>query len=219
MCKRFCLTIRIELVWVFDKAAVVFVVRYAIIVIVMIASISFAIFIMVDLVGIGDVGAIVQVVLMAVVIDVLVAVTLVSNVVRVRVNLVRVVLQWTVVTMVTNSVPVTVPLVSVVHIRAVVLLIQNTWTIHRNGISTFIKGFLNVIFSPERFESLTIAINVNGTSVSLAVVVSVCLFWITVIRAVIASIADLIVVLVVLSRVKDERAVILFQNEKIQSVI
>lgn len=55
----------------------------------------------------------------------------------------------------------------------------------------------------ERFECLTIAINVNGTSVSLPVVVCVCLFWITVMGAVIASIANLIVIAVVLSWVKD----------------
>lgn len=81
--------------------------------------------------------------------------------------------------MITDSVPVAVFLLGVVHIWAVVLLIQNA-----------------------------ITINVDGTSVSLAVVVGVRLFWIAVMWAVIASITNLIAVLVVLSWVKDERAVV-----------
>lgn len=70
-----------------DESAVVFVVRYTIIVIIVIAGVSFAVLVMVGLVGIGDVGAVVKVVLMAILVDVLVAVTLVSDVVRIRVNL------------------------------------------------------------------------------------------------------------------------------------
>lgn len=161
------------------ESAVVFFIRHTIIVIIVIAGVSFAVLVVVDLVGVGDVGTVVKVVLMAIFIDVLVVVTLVSNVVRVRVDLVRVVLQWAVVTVVTDSVSVSVSLVSVVHIWTVVLLIQDA-----------------------------ITIDVNGTRISLAVVVGVGLFWITVIWAIIASVTNLIAVIVILSWVKDEWAIV-----------
>lgn len=75
------------MIWVEGESAVVFVVRHTIIVIVVITGISFAVLVVVNLVGVGDVRTVVKVVLMAILIDVLVVVTLVSNVVRVRVDL------------------------------------------------------------------------------------------------------------------------------------
>lgn len=65
-------------------------------------------------------------------------------------------------------------------------------------------------------ETLTITIDVNGTRISLAVVVGVGLFWITVIWAIIASVTNLIAVIVILSWVKDEWAIVLVQNKNIQ---
>lgn len=65
-------------------------------------------------------------------------------------------------------------------------------------------------------ERLTITIDVNGTRITLAVVVCVGLFWITVIWAIITTVTNLIAVIVVLSWVKDERAIVLVQNKNIQ---
>lgn len=65
-------------------------------------------------------------------------------------------------------------------------------------------------------ERLTITIDVDGTCITLAVVVSVGLFWITVVWTIIASVTNLIVVVVVLSWVKGERAIVLVQKKNIQ---
>lgn len=81
------LTIRVQLVSVGCQSAVVPVVRYAIIIIIIVTCVSFAILVVVSLVGVGHVGTVVQVVLMAVFIDVLVIVTLISNQVIVYVSL------------------------------------------------------------------------------------------------------------------------------------
>lgn len=80
-------TIRVQLVRVEGKPAVVLVVRYAIIIIIMITSVSLSILVMVSLVGVRYVWAVVQIVLVSVLIDVLVAVTLVSYTVVIRVHL------------------------------------------------------------------------------------------------------------------------------------
>ena len=73
------LTIRVQLIRVEGQSAVVFVIRDAIVVIIMVTGVSLAIFVMVSLVGIGDVWAVIQVVLVSVLINVLVTVTLVSH--------------------------------------------------------------------------------------------------------------------------------------------
>lgn len=65
-------------------------------------------------------------------------------------------------------------------------------------------------------ERLTITIDVDGTCITLAVVVGVGLFWITVVWTIIASVTNLIVVVVVLSWVKGERAIVLVQKKNIQ---
>lgn len=65
-------------------------------------------------------------------------------------------------------------------------------------------------------ERLTITIDVDGTCITLAVVVSVGLFWITVVWTIIASVTNLIMVVVVLSWVKGERAIVLVQKKNIQ---
>lgn len=65
-------------------------------------------------------------------------------------------------------------------------------------------------------ERLTITIDVNCTRITLAIVVGVGLFWITVIWAIIASVTNLIAVMVKLSWVEDERAIVLVQNKNIQ---
>lgn len=84
------LTIRIQLIWIENQSAVVFVIRDAIIIIIVVTGISFTILVVVSLVRVGDVRAVVKVVLVTVLIDILVAVTFVSNTVRIRVELLRV---------------------------------------------------------------------------------------------------------------------------------
>lgn len=81
------LTIRVNLIRVISQPTIVFVIRNAVVVIIMVAGIPLAIFVVVCLVGIGYVGAIVQVVLVTVLINVLVVVTLVSYAIWVWVNL------------------------------------------------------------------------------------------------------------------------------------
>ena len=81
------LTIRVQLVRVGCQPAVVLVVRYTIIIIIIVTSVSFAILVMVSLVGVGHIWTVVQVVLMAVFINVLVIVTLISNQVIVNISL------------------------------------------------------------------------------------------------------------------------------------
>lgn len=65
-------------------------------------------------------------------------------------------------------------------------------------------------------ERLTITIDVDGTCITLAVVVGVGLFWITVVWTIITSVTNLIVVVVILSWVKGERAIVLVQKKNIQ---
>lgn len=77
--KCYILTIRVQLVRVGCKSAVVLIIRYTIIIIIIVTCIPFAILVMVSLVGIGHVGTVVQVVLVAVFINVLVIITLISN--------------------------------------------------------------------------------------------------------------------------------------------
>lgn len=60
------------------QAAVVFVVRDAVIVIIMVAGITLAILVVVCLVGVGDVWAVVQVVLVTIFVNVLVVIALVA---------------------------------------------------------------------------------------------------------------------------------------------
>lgn len=59
-------------------------------------------------------------------------------------------------------------------------------------------------------EFRTISINVHSTGVTFTVVVSVCLIWVTVVRTVIATVSHVIAIIVVLSWVEDEWAVVLF---------
>lgn len=80
-------TIRVQLVRIEGEPAVVLVVRYAIIVIIMITSVSLSILVVVSLVGVRYVWAVVQIVLVSILIDVLVAVTLVSDTIVIRVHL------------------------------------------------------------------------------------------------------------------------------------
>lgn len=61
-----------------DQSTVVFFIRNAVIVIIMVTGITLAIFVVVCLVGIGDVGAVVQIILVTIFINVLIVVTLVS---------------------------------------------------------------------------------------------------------------------------------------------
>lgn len=84
------LTIRIQLIWIENQSAVVFFIRDAIIIIIVVTGITFTILVVVSLVRIGDVRAVVKVVLVTVLIDILVAVTFVSNAVRIRVELLSV---------------------------------------------------------------------------------------------------------------------------------
>lgn len=56
----------------------------------------------------------------------------------------------------------------------------------------------------------TISINVHSTGVSFTIVVSVSLIRVAVVRTVIAAISHIVAVVVVLSWVEDERAVVLF---------
>lgn len=81
------LTIGVDLVRVEGQSAVIFLIWDPVIVIIVVAGISFSVFVVVGLVSVGDVGAVVQVILVAVLINVLVAVTLVSHTVVIRVNL------------------------------------------------------------------------------------------------------------------------------------
>lgn len=81
------LTIRIQLIGIESQSTVVFVIGDAIIVIVMVAGVPFAVLVMVGLVGIRDVWAVVQVVLVSILVDVLVAVALVSHTVVIRIHL------------------------------------------------------------------------------------------------------------------------------------
>lgn len=81
------LTISVKLIWVENQSTVIFIIRDAIIVIIVITSISFAIFVMVSLVGIGNIRAVVQVVLMTIFVNVLIAVALISYTVRVCIKL------------------------------------------------------------------------------------------------------------------------------------
>lgn len=78
------------MIWIENQSAVVFVIRDAIIIIIVVTGISFTILVVVSLVRVGDVRAVVKVVLVTVLIDILVAVTFVSNTVRIRVELLRV---------------------------------------------------------------------------------------------------------------------------------
>ena len=83
------LTIRVQLIRVESQSAVVFIIGDAIIIIIIITSISFPILVVISLIGIGNVGAVVQIVLMAVFINVLVAVTFISHTIRVCVKLLK----------------------------------------------------------------------------------------------------------------------------------
>lgn len=83
------LTIRIQLIRIGNQSAVVFIIRNAVIVVIIVASISFTILVVISLVSIRDVRAVVQVVLVTVLINILVAVTFVSNTVRIRVKLLK----------------------------------------------------------------------------------------------------------------------------------
>lgn len=56
----------------------------------------------------------------------------------------------------------------------------------------------------------TISINVHSTGVTFTIVVSVSLVWVTVVRTVIAAVSHVIAIIVVLSWVEDEWAVVLF---------
>lgn len=72
------LTIRVQLIRVKSQPAVVFVIRNAVVVIIMVAGVTLAILVVICLVGVGYVGAVVQVVLVTVLVNVLVVIALVS---------------------------------------------------------------------------------------------------------------------------------------------
>lgn len=82
-------TVRVQLVLVGSQSAIVLVIRYAIIVVIIVARVPFTVLVVVSLVGIGHIGTVVQVVLMAILIDVLVVVTLISHQVIVYVGLTK----------------------------------------------------------------------------------------------------------------------------------
>lgn len=81
------LTISVQLLWVESQSTVIFIIRDTIIIIIIITSISFAIFVMVSLVGIGNIRAVVQVVLMTIFVNILIAVTFISYTVRICIKL------------------------------------------------------------------------------------------------------------------------------------
>lgn len=61
-----------------------------------------------------------------------------------------------------------------------------------------------------RAEFRTISINVHSTGVTFTIVVSVGLVWVAVVWTVIAAVSHVIAIVVVLSWVEDEWAVVLF---------
>lgn len=73
------ITIRVQLVLVGNQSAVISIFRDAVIIIIVIASISFPISIVVSLVSIGYVWAVIHVILMSIFIYVLVVIALVPN--------------------------------------------------------------------------------------------------------------------------------------------
>lgn len=73
------LTIRVQLIRIERQPAVVFIIRDAIVVVIMVTGVTFAILVMVSLVGVGNIRAVVQVVLVSILINVLIAVALVSH--------------------------------------------------------------------------------------------------------------------------------------------
>lgn len=81
------LTIRVDLIRVEGQPTVVFFIRNAVIVIIMVTGITLAILVVVCLVGVGYVGAVVQIVLVTIFVNVLVVVALVSYAIWVRVDL------------------------------------------------------------------------------------------------------------------------------------
>lgn len=82
-------TVSVQLVLIGSQSAVVLVIRYAIIVVIIVARVPFTVLVMVGLVGIGHVGTVVQVVLMAILVNVLVVVALISHQVVVDISLVK----------------------------------------------------------------------------------------------------------------------------------
>ena len=80
-------TVRIQLVFVGYQSAVVLVIRNAVVVVIEVAGISFAVLVVVGLIGIGYVGTVVQVVLMSVLIYVLVIVARISNLIIICISL------------------------------------------------------------------------------------------------------------------------------------
>lgn len=121
--------------------------------------------------------------------------------------LVRVVQQWTVVTMITDSIHVSVFLVSVIHIGAVVAFIQNVWKINRKTLST-LDTIVGLFFFVGPFF-FTISVDVYCTGVPFSVVVSVYLSRVVFIGAVVASVANFILVKVKLAGIVKEGAVVL----------
>lgn len=72
-----------------NQSAVIFVIRNAVIVIIMVTGITFSIFVMVSLIGVGHIGAVIKVILVAIFIYVLVVVTLVTYAVRISIFLTK----------------------------------------------------------------------------------------------------------------------------------
>lgn len=63
-----------------------------------------------------------------------------------------------------------------------------------------------------KISVLTISVDVHSTGISLAIVVCVCLVWVTVVGAVITAVAHVIAVIIILPGVEDEWTVVLFQR-------
>lgn len=62
----------------------------------------------------------------------------------------------------------------------------------------------------QREQFRTISINVHSTGVTFTIVVGVSLVWVTVVRTVITAVSHVVAIIVVLSWVEDEWAVVLF---------
>lgn len=71
-----------------------------------------------------------------------------------------------------------------------------------------------IISMPAKFSILTISIDVYSAGVSLSIVVSVCLVWVTVVRAVVTAVTHIIAVIVILPGVIHEWTVVLFQKQE-----
>lgn len=66
-------------------------------------------------------------------------------------------------------------------------------------------------------NQFTISIDVHSTGIALAVVVCVCLVWITIVRAVVTAVPNVIAVIIILPGIVHERTVVLFGKDKMSN--